>query len=981
MAGVLRPAEPDLLAFDRARVELGLTPQQALAALNAYARSGDQNQEIVGIQKFIESPRYMNAGGRVFPAVMEALIELNERGPVGGGYTESVLTGGIGVGKTTVAVWTQLYQLYKLTCYDNPHSLFDLDPADEIVIVFQSINLQKAREVGFDRFRARVEMSPYFQHKAFAPDPEVKSQLIFPKRIIVKPVPATEAGTLSENVIGGVIDELNSMIVVEDSKRNPDGGVYDQAMELYRNIARRRESRFVIVGAALPGMLCLVSSARFRGQFTDRKVAEARENNRIFVFDKRLWDIRPDKFVADDWFKIYPGSETCKPYIVDPEHPAPEDEEDRVIDVPSTFKPSFERDILKAVRDIAGISTTAIHPFIPDPDKVAVCFGRRPSIFSRDDVDFETTQVKIHPERLTDPKEPRYMHVDLAQTRDSCGLAIGYVKKFLKVDRAGGVVETAPYVCLDGILEVRPPPSGEIQFHRIRDVIYKLTELGMDLRWITFDQFQCVSGESLVWTDRGLVRAKEVEIGDLVQSRIGPRKVVKRWSFGKRPVLRIITDDGHALEATEGHRLETRKGPAWKHRWVWEKVGNLSIGDVVRTWDGSAPPLLGPSQLVKLPLRPSFTGRSKVISVPETLTEDLAEWLGLVWGDGNVDEDGVHLSCALTDVNDAVAVFAKLGWTPKVSFCVDRACARLSISSRLLVRWLKVSGLSKSPNIPKAILESPARVQAAFLRGLYSADGHVDRNDGACCLSTKNLAWARYAQDFLRSAFGIQTRLITIARTGNHYATDATEHFVLRTRGPRWLFAGVVGFCYESKASKLDLHMHRPGRLLPTRIASIEASEAEVFDFEVEGDPSYVVNGLVSHNSTDMRQILRQKGYRTGLLSLDRDMVAYEIAKQAFYDRRVEAPAHELCLSEFVHLELNEKKQKVDHGATGSKDTSDGAAGVIAGLYKKRTLWLRHGIPMREIPRMKKVEGDDTVSEQRDTHRRKPGRMRTGITL
>ena len=72
-----------------------------------------------------------------------------------------------------------------------------------------------------------------------------------------------------------------------------DGSVYDQAAENYNSIARRRESRFMQQGM-LPGLLCLVSSKNYPGGLTDRKVAEARTNKTIFVYDKRLWEIRPD---------------------------------------------------------------------------------------------------------------------------------------------------------------------------------------------------------------------------------------------------------------------------------------------------------------------------------------------------------------------------------------------------------------------------------------------------------------------------------------------------------------------------------------------------------------------------------------------------------------------------------------------------------------------------------------------------------------
>ena len=66
----------------------------------------------------------------------------------------------------------------------------------------------------------------------------------------------------------------------------------------------------------LPGMLCLVSSRNYPGQFTDKKEAEARTNKRIYVYDKRLWEIRPERFNGEK-FRVFIGDETRKPRILE----------------------------------------------------------------------------------------------------------------------------------------------------------------------------------------------------------------------------------------------------------------------------------------------------------------------------------------------------------------------------------------------------------------------------------------------------------------------------------------------------------------------------------------------------------------------------------------------------------------------------------------------------------------------------------------
>ena len=73
-----------------------------------------------------------------------------------------MLTGAIGVAKTTIAIYTQAYQVYVLSCLANPHVLFDLDPSSEILIVFQSISKNLAQDVDYKRFRDMIVSSPYF---------------------------------------------------------------------------------------------------------------------------------------------------------------------------------------------------------------------------------------------------------------------------------------------------------------------------------------------------------------------------------------------------------------------------------------------------------------------------------------------------------------------------------------------------------------------------------------------------------------------------------------------------------------------------------------------------------------------------------------------------------------------------------------------------------------------------------------------------
>lgn len=438
----------------------------------------------VGIEEFIFSKEYMNATvdgeGLVYPVVLDALKEINS-----GRYVEVVFTGGIGSGKTTAALYTVAYQLYLLSRMKNPHKPFGLDPATEIMFIFQNLTLDLARRVGFARFKEMIDKSTYFQ-RVFPYQKDLKTKMKFPNRIEVIPVSGSDSAAIGQNVIGGMIDELNYMDRVEQSKQSVDGGTYDQAIEVYNSIARRRKSRFMNQGK-LPGILCLVSSRRYPGQFTDIKEEQARTDPTIYIYDKCMWDIKPGSYCGER-FPVFVGDEGRKPRFLETEEA--DDYPGLVRWVPIEHRDDFEADINNALRELAGVSTLARNPFFALRERVVACIGKRRSVVSAENVDFQTRSPLIVKSHFTNPNIPRWVHVDLSLTGDSTGVAIGHCSGFREMPRGDKLVEVLPVIEFDMVLEVRPPKGGEIEYWRIRDLLFNLRAEGLNLQWLTTDSHQ-----------------------------------------------------------------------------------------------------------------------------------------------------------------------------------------------------------------------------------------------------------------------------------------------------------------------------------------------------------------------------------------------------------------------------------------------------------------------------------------------------------
>src|SRR4051794_5720389 len=196
----------------------------------------------VDMETFLTSKEMLNYEEAIYPEVMKALIEANS-----GRYVEAVWTGGIGVGKTTGALLSQIFQLYLLLCLKTPQYEFGLDPASEILIVFQSMTKTLSKTLDYGRFKGMIEAGPFFADRG-RPIKVTTDEMEFKNHIRVKPLSGSHHAAIGQNIFSALVDEINFMAKIEKSKLSEDGGGYDQAMSIYNAIVRRRKSRFMSQG-------------------------------------------------------------------------------------------------------------------------------------------------------------------------------------------------------------------------------------------------------------------------------------------------------------------------------------------------------------------------------------------------------------------------------------------------------------------------------------------------------------------------------------------------------------------------------------------------------------------------------------------------------------------------------------------------------------------------------------------------------------
>ena len=276
----------------------------------------------------------------------------------------------------------------------------------------------------------------------------------------------------------------------------------------------------------------------------------------------------------------------------------------------------------------------------------------------------------------------------------------------------------------------------------------------------------CLVGDSLVLTDRGLVRLRSLgnpngeqwqDLDIEVATDEGPRGATKFFVNGVEPVVTVETKRGYRIQGTPMHRVRVVDGGG---TWQWRRLSDIRSGDRVPLMLGG---MIGASRTVQLPpLAEAYWTSDHTTSVPREMSADLAELVGYFMGDGSLHSKGLRFCVAASD-GDVVERLASLGrslFGLEAAITARRGYTEVAMHSVRLALWWEACGFAKkapSPehrgkgygaHVPDAVLQAnDPQVYGAFLRGLFESDGTV--SSGFVSFTTTTEAFARDTQSML----------------------------------------------------------------------------------------------------------------------------------------------------------------------------------------------------------------------------------------
>jgi hypothetical protein len=424
---------------------------------------------------------YLEIESRVRPSIRRELVNIvgdDVRGDKLTAFPKAMITGGIGIGKTTFASIMLPYLAHWCLCMKSPQDFFNLLPGSRIAFMQMSTSGSQAKEVVFGDIKARIEYSPWFREK-YPYDKNFKNQIRFPQKDIwILPGDSAETTFEGYNILGGILDEADSHKVT-DSK--------DYAEQGYTTISSRISSRF-----GDRGFLLVIGQMKKASGFAAKKYTEFKKDPEAYASRMSIWE----SFGWEQYLKL-DGTRDSFWYSVKRKEIIPDGvgnlladptASDEYIEVPNLYRGEFDNNPEKALRDLAGIPPAVGSPFISLTYRIEEAQKRYEERYGIA-TPYDGVRSVFDPAFKAQDSIPRVCHIDLAYSAngDALGFAMGHVQGMQLTDED----EWKPYIVIDCAVRWKAPAGREILISDVRQMIYDLRDnRGFKIKMVTMDGFQ-----------------------------------------------------------------------------------------------------------------------------------------------------------------------------------------------------------------------------------------------------------------------------------------------------------------------------------------------------------------------------------------------------------------------------------------------------------------------------------------------------------
>lgn len=409
---------------------------------------------------------------------------------------------------------------------------------------------------------------------------------------------------------------------------------------------------------------------------------------------------------------------------------------------------------------------------------------------------------------------------------------------------------------------------------------------------------KCVSEGTLIQTNYGLMpvenfgNAKVGMFGDILHSGLKVlshdnkwHTVTKHYNDGVKDTIKVRCDNGATIEGSFKHKIMTLDG--------WQCLSELNVGDFVVTSVIETNKSNGSQKLPSVVYEHN-KNKYKDFVVPKNMSENLALLLGMLCSDGHLQEStGLVSICGKNrDVGEKYCKLFNLlfGVNPKERIDKRNGVLSWEFNSIPLCLWIKniIGYRSYNKHVPEQILMGSVNEQLQFLSGL-SLDGYRDkRHNDTYVYSGRSQRLAKEVFNIC-VALGMTPHLGERKVKGYNYSVyivkvgqfcNCIENFknshnkqseyyvrlpsidILKQYCPKpdkndSKYITIMRWIRTHQKITKNTALERYGIpydkfIKVVKITSIQQGKAHLYDIEVEDSHSYLVNGIISHNTVNL---------------------------------------------------------------------------------------------------------------------------------
>ena len=405
--------------------------------------------------------------------------------------------------------------LYTTTCISlmrDPWNYFGLNPATVLAQVLASYSQKKSSELLLEPFNNILEASPFFEKVKMKEQMREADETFREAEHIDKIYYTTASPTSAMTFTGGINIKLASSnrdilglsllgITFSELAFFTDAGKTSEwIMNFYNSGKARIKSR---LHGDYYGRSILDSSPNDRDNAIDAYILkDARKDKTNYIVEGSMWKWDPERYGKEQTFKVFTGATGQPPKILNPGDPLLMDTSispDKIIDVPMSLRQDFENDVVKSLKDCAGIPSGSVHSLITDYSKIEKVFttGLR-NIYTGISAPAEASPVDLIWNQVVDkffvkrgyryefyykPFLPRVIAVDQSYSTDVTCISMGHIERYK---------ETGDNIfVIDFTLPIIPAKNSKVNLEAIRVFIEDLRRKGnITLEAVGFDQFQ-----------------------------------------------------------------------------------------------------------------------------------------------------------------------------------------------------------------------------------------------------------------------------------------------------------------------------------------------------------------------------------------------------------------------------------------------------------------------------------------------------------